>query len=153
MENLNKTAVSEVIEILNHTEREITEKIPEKFFNFLYENADSEYIPHIDFYDNNWEDKIQEDAKLLLALIYRDYIVPESERLELLQEENDAMKKEEQLLREKYNPDNVFKNNTQHEQEENVVNNTQLVVIQHTPWYQRLYLKILAIFGIHKNNN
>ena len=109
MENLNKRAVSEVIQILNHTEKEIIERIPEKFIKFLFDNADNEYEPNIDFFDENWENSIDEDAKALLALIYRDYIASDNERNELLEEERKENAKQEELLREKYNPDNLFK--------------------------------------------
>lgn len=148
MENLNKRAVSEVIQILNHTEKEITERIPEKFIKFLFENADNDYKPNIDFSDENWENLIDEDTKALLAIIYRDYIVSETERLELLEEERQEKEKQEELLREKYNPDNLFKKNQKNEEEKDFVSNTQLVEIKESPWYKRIFKKILSIFGL-----
>lgn len=36
MEKFNTKAVSEVIEILNHTDKEIVEKIPQNFIEFLF---------------------------------------------------------------------------------------------------------------------
>ena len=150
MEILNKRAISEVIAILNHTDKEIVEKIPEKFIKFLFENADKEYNPTIDFYNNNWDDTIEEDTKAILAIIYRDYIVLENERIELLKEEREEKIKNEQELREKYNPDDIFKRKQQKETINNAVNNLQLIEIKETPWYKRLYQKIIAIFGIQK---
>ena len=148
MENLNKRAVSEVIQILDHTEKEITEKIPEKFIKFLFENADNDYEPNINFYNDNWENTIDEDTKALLAMIYRDYIVSETERLELLEEEKKEREKQEILLREKYNPDNLFKKDKKNEDEIDSINNMQLVEIKEAPWYKRLFKKLLSIFGI-----
>ena len=148
MENLNKRAVSEVIQILDHTEKEITEKIPEKFIKFLFENADNDYKPNINFYNDNWENTIDEDTKALLAMIYRDYIVSETERLELLEEEKQEREKQEALLREKYNPDNLFKKDKKNEDEIDSINNVQLVEIKEAPWYKRLFKKLLSIFGI-----
>ena len=148
MENLNKRAVSEVIQILDHTEKEITEKIPEKFIKFLFENADNDYKPNINFYNDNWENTIDEDTKALLAMIYRDYIVSETERLELLEEEKQEREKQEALLREKYNPDNLFKKGKKNEDEIDSINNMQLVEIKEAPWYKRLFKKLLSIFGI-----
>ena len=148
MENLNKRAVSEVIQILNHTEKEIIERIPEKFIKFLFDNADNEYEPNIDFFDENWENSIDEDAKALLAIIYRDYIASDNERNELLEEERKENAKQEELLREKYNPDNLFKNNQETEEQKDFVSNTQLEEIKEISWYKRLFKKILSIFGI-----
>lgn len=148
MENLSKRAVSEVIQILDHTEKEITEKIPEKFIKFLFENADNDYKPNINFYNDNWENTIDEDTKALLAMIYRDYIVSETERLELLEEEKQEREKQEALLREKYNPDNLFKKDKKNEDEIDSINNMQLVEIKEAPWYKRLFKRLLSIFGI-----
>lgn len=148
MENFNKKAVSEVIEILNHTDKKIIEKIPQKFIDFLFENADKDYIPNIDFYDENWENSIQEDTQAILALLYRDYIVSEDEKMKLLKEEQEEKLKFEKELREKYNPDNIFKRKNI---EENIqINNVQLIEIKETSWFKRALDKILKFFGRKK---
>lgn len=149
MENFNKKAVSEVIEILNHTDKKIIEKIPQKFIDFLFENADKDYIPNIDFYDENWENSIQEDTQAILALLYRDYIVSPEEREELLIEEKKEQEENERKLREKYNTDNLFKKKNI-EMPDELVEETQLIEVKEYPWYKRLFKKILAIFNIHK---
>lgn len=148
MENFNTKAVSEVIEILNHTDKEIVEKIPQKFIEFLFENEDKDYIPNIDFYDENWENFIQEDTQAILALLYRDYIVSEDEKMKILKEEQEEKLKLENELREKYNSDNIFKKKNI---EENIqINNVQLVEIKETSWFKRALEKILKFFGRKK---
>lgn len=148
MEKFNKKAVSEVIEILNHTDKEIVEKIPQKFIDFLFENEDKDYVPNIDFYDENWEKFIYEDTQAILALLYRDYIVSEDEKMKLLKEEQEEKIKLENELREKYNPDNIFKKKNI---EENIqINNVQLVEIKETSWFKRALDKILKFFGRKK---
>ena len=65
----------------------------------------------------------------------------------MLIEEKREREKQERELREKYNPDNLFKN--KHKEIPNeFTEDTQLIEIQQYPWYKRLYQKILAIFGI-----
>ena len=137
MEKFNAKAVSEVIEILNHTDKEIVEKIPQNFIEFLFENADKDYIPNIDFYDENWEKSIQEDTKAILALLYRDYIVSKEEKL-----------KQERELREKYNPDNIFKKKNVDKNMQ--IDNVQLIEIKETSWFKRTLNKILDFFGRKK---
>ena len=39
----DKKAFSEIIEILNHTDKQLVEKIPNTFIKFLFENMDREY--------------------------------------------------------------------------------------------------------------
>lgn len=148
MEKFNAKAVSEVIEILNHTDKEIVEKIPQNFIEFLFENADKDYIPNIDFYDENWEKSIQEDTKAILALLYRDYIVSKDEKIKLLKEEQEEKLKQERELREKYNPDNIFKKKNVDKNMQ--IDNVQLIEIQETSWFKRTLNKILDFFGRKK---
>lgn len=145
--SFNKKAFSEIIEILNHTDKQLVEKIPDTFIKFLFENMDKEYEVEINFFNENWEETILEETKAILALIYRDYIVSAEERKDLLIEEKRERERQEIELREKYNPDNLFKN--KHSEIPNeFTENTQLIEIHQYPWYRRLYQKILSIFGI-----
>lgn len=152
MEEINKRVFSEVIEVLNNSEKEIQEKIPQRFINLLNENKDENYIPNINFSDEHWENSIEDDTRTILALIYRDYIVSDDERDKLIQEQNAEEKRIEEEIREKYNPDNVFKKrvNDNRNKQENLLNNKQLIEVKEASWFKRLYKKILSIFGIHK---
>ena len=149
MKEIDKQAVAEVIEILNHSESEITNKIPEKFMEFLYNNTDNEFKVNIDFSNEHWDDTIKQDTKAILALIYRDYIVSKEERYKLLKEEQERLNKEEQESREKYNPDNLFKKKTDtvEEKDNSSVNNMQLVEIKEEPWFKKIWKKIISFFG------
>ena len=152
MSEINKKAVSEVIDILKHSEIEVTQKIPKKFIEFLTKNSDRDYIPNIDYSEENWENSIEEDAKVLIALIYRDYIMSEEEK----EKEKEEAEKQEQEIREKYNPDNLFKKNLKIENEKSQDDTEQevqksLLIIKEEKWYERIINKIKEIFGIkHK---
>ena len=152
MSEINKKAVSEVIDILKHSEIEVTQKIPKKFIEFLTKNSDRDYIPNIDYSEENWENSIEEDAKVLIALIYRDYIMSEEEKEKVKEE----AEKQEQEIREKYNPDNLFKKNLKIENEKSQDDTEQevqksLLIIKEEKWYERIINKIKEIFGIkHK---
>ena len=152
MSEINKKAVSEVIDVLKHSEIEVTQKIPKKFIEFLTKNSDRDYIPNIDYSKENWENSIEEDAKVLIALIYRDYIMSEEEKEKVKEE----AEKQEQEIREKYNPDNLFKKNSKIENEKSQDDTEQevqksLLIIKEEKWYERIINKIKEIFGIkHK---
>lgn len=153
MKEIDRQAIAEVIEILNHSESEITNKIPEKFMQFLYNNSDTEFKVNIDFNDEHWDDTIKQDTRVILALIYRDYIVSKEERDELLKEEYERLDKEEHELREKYNPDNLFKKNTNitekqpKEQDNSYDNNMQLIEVKGEQWFKKIWKKIISFFG------
>ena len=152
MSEINKKAVSEVIDVLKHSEIEVTQKIPKKFIEFLTKNSDRNYIPNIDYSEENWENSIEEDAKVLIALIYRDYIMSEEEKEKVIEE----AKRQEQEIREKYNPDNLFKKNSKIENEKSPDDTEHevqksLLIIKEEKWYERIINKIKEIFGIkHK---
>ena len=152
MEKFNAKAVSEVIDVLKHSEIEVTQKIPKKFIEFLTKNSDRDYIPNIDYSEENWENSIEEDAKVLIALIYRDYIMSEEEKEKVIEE----AERQEQEIREKYNPDNLFKKNSKIENEKSQDDTEQevqksLLIIKEEKWYERIINKIKEIFGIkHK---
>ena len=152
MSEINKKAVSEVIDVLKHSEIEVTQKIPKKFIEFLTKNSDRDYIPNIDYSEENWENSIEEDAKVLIALIYRDYIMSEEEKEKVIEE----AERQEQEIREKYNPDNLFKKNSKIENEKSQDDTEQevqksLLIIKEEKWYERIINNIKEIFGIkHK---
>lgn len=109
MDNKYRKALVEVIQVLNNAEDKLVEKIPKKFINFLYENQDKDYQVYIDFADEEWQEQLMDETRAILSLIYRDFIVSKEERQELLKEEKKEQLKREEELREKYNPDKLFK--------------------------------------------
>lgn len=147
MDNVYREAFAEVLEVLKNSNKNIVEKIPEKFITFLSQNKDNNYIVKIDFTDANWDDSIKQETQAILALVYRDYIVSPEERTRLLAEEKEEQIRIENELREKYNPDNIFKRN-QTTIQQDLENNTQLIEVKKYPWYKRLYYQALKILGI-----
>lgn len=147
MENVYREAFAEVLEVLKNSDQNIVGKIPEKFITFLNQNKDNNYIVKIDFTDANWDDSIKQETQAILALIYRDYIVTPEERTKLLAEEKEEQIRIENELREKYNPDIIFKRN-QTAVQQDLENNTQLIKIKNYPWYKRLFYQALKILGI-----
>lgn len=143
-ENLKKS-LKETYEIIQNSENKIIEKIPNNFLKFIEDNMDKNYNPKINFDDENWKNKINNDTKAILALIYRDYIVDTEKRNKLIQEEKAQREIYEKELREKYNPDEIFKNRTVKEDE--VINNNQLIEVKEAPWYKKIIESILRIFG------
>ena len=144
METVYRQAFSEVLEVLKHTSKSIVEKIPEKFIAFLKDNKDNEYIADIDFSKENWEDDVKQETQCILALIYRDYIVSPEKRKVLIKEEYEERTRIENEIREKYNPNNIFKN----KQEQKSVENTNLPVeIKEETLFKKLISYIKGLFN------
>ncbi|MGN1297350.1 MAG: hypothetical protein ACI4VH_02815 [Clostridia bacterium] len=144
MEDKYSKALKEVYVILENSEEKIKRKIPENFKLFVSKNMDKEYIPNINFNNEAWEDTIMEETQQILAVIYRDYLVTKEEREELLKEESEEEKRMEQELREKYNPDNIFKEHKEKNRSNDT--NTSMIKIEEIKWYKKFINKILSLF-------
>ena len=129
MNNIYREAFAEVLEVIKHSNKNIKSKIPQKFITFLKNNKDKNYNVNINFYDKTWENTVKSETRAILALIYRDYIVSTEERKKLILEEKEENLKIEAELREKYNPNNVFKKNNsiQKNYQQNINNYTNSI--------------------------
>lgn len=135
-------ASAEINEILKYMPKEEVEKIPSKLREFFREISSKDYVTNINPNIPLDKQQIKEKTKDIIALIYRNYWCSEEERKELDQKLIENDKKFEEELREKYNPDNIFKNNvTTTKKEESEVKEAKIeqsLVLQETgKWYQR----------------
>ena len=110
MENETELAYAEVDAILELLEDEFVNRIPEKVREFFKDEKDKEYKPIIRSDIGLDEQDLKAETISILTLLQLNYLCDsEEEKQEILNElqENDRLKEEE--LREKYNPDNIFK--------------------------------------------
>lgn len=114
-------ASCEVLNILNHMSDDDLSKVSIKFIDFLKENASRDYVPNLDYSKNLKEMNLKEETRALLSIMYKKYWCLEEEKLHLQKRLylNEQIYQKE--LREKYNPDDIFKVNNKVRNEENVV--------------------------------
>lgn len=147
--NYNK-AFSEVRFILKNTEEELINKIPKSFKTFIEENYDPDYkVPEINVNKKLDKQGLLEETIVILALIYRNYWCDETER----EQYDEIIKKNEiklqREIREKYNPDNIFKSNIKEDiDSENgkVLEVQQSLAIHQKSIWKRIWIKIKNIF-------
>lgn len=137
MDSVYSQAFTEVLEVLNNSEKNIVSRIPKSFLEFLNNYKDKNYKVEIDFSNENWDEQVKKETQAILALIYRDYIVSQEERERLLSEEREEERRIENELREKYNPDNLFKNKSN-----NIENNTNKPV-EMVEYKESIFKKII----------
>ena len=122
MGNETELAYAEVDAILELLEDELVNRIPEKVREFFKDEKNKEYKPTIRSDIGLDEQDLKAETISILTLLQLNYLCDsEEEKQEILNElqENDRLKEDE--LREKYNPDNIFKNrNNTHENKQNV---------------------------------
>ena len=92
-----ENALSEVYDIIMHSGEKIKNKIPDQFITFLDQNKNKDYKVNINYNKNINEQKLLKNTKILLSLIYRDYLVDEENRRELLETEKEKMEKKYEI--------------------------------------------------------
>lgn len=139
-------AFVEVEQIIMLMPKGLQNKIPEKFKNLLSTCKDPDYIVNIK--EPFEECNIMEETKIVLAVIYRDFLCSkeEKERIKLI--DSQRLKENEDALREKYNPDNLFKTkkNAMQNYENNTVAETSIIEYKEKNFLQKLFDKIKYLF-------
>lgn len=111
---------SEVYVILNQLDEKYLKKIPEKIFNQIKENAKVE----VDYIDKNIpleEINLMEETREFLAIISYYYFCDEEERQKWDEILNENERKYQEKLKQKYNPDKMFKTKQENiNKEENI---------------------------------
>lgn len=138
-------AITETLDILKHTRKEDVNKIPSKFMDYLKENASKTYKPELDHTKKIKDMQLKRKTKAILAIIYKKFWCDSEKKKEF----DNTLKNNEieyqKELREKYNPDNLFKNKVS--QVETVDNSVAMVEYKESI-FKRFINKIKSIFRI-----
>ena len=133
---------AEIYNIINHLDKDLYKKIPISFINFIKQNMDVNYKCNIDFSKDINSQQLLHNTRVILSLIYRDYLCSTEERKILIGKDNLELIKHQEELREKYNPDNIFKNSNEEISENTVeqVQNSQVAMVEYK---ETLFTKIM----------
>lgn len=104
MKEINK-AFAEVSSIIKHMDKEMYVKIPKGFIGLIENNKDKEYKVNIDYTKSINEQKLLQDTRVILALMYRDYFCSPDKKQQLITEDKEEIRKAEKTLKEKYEID------------------------------------------------
>ena len=86
-----KRAYAETYQILMHATQEVTLLIPTSFMEFLRENMDATRINHLDFSKNLMEMDLSRTTRVLLSLVYRDFLCSDVERKALVDKDREEI--------------------------------------------------------------
>ena len=145
MEN-DEFAYAEVDEILNYIEDEYVEKIPQKIRDFFKEERNKEYKPIIDVNKSLEEQNLKRSTIVILAILNMNYwCESEEEKKEIIQSWAENEEKAEAELREKYNPDNIFKKKESLQEETKEII-TDLIQYKEPNIFKKILNKIKELF-------
>ena len=106
-------AAVEVLDILDHTEQQALNKIPKSFIKFLVNIASTDYIVNLDHSKTIGEMNVNEKTKEILGAIYINWWCDAQEKEQYKKKIAELEKQHQQEVREKYNPDNIFRKQNQ----------------------------------------
>lgn len=131
-----KQTYSEIDEFLELLDEKTRNEVPTKLREFFKKEKDNNYHKGIDPNISIKEQNLKKETLALIALLNLQYWCKdekEKERLKQVYASNENRYQEE--LREKYNPNNIFKNvNTEKVKEE-----VALVEVKEDKWYKKLF--------------
>lgn len=149
-----RDGLAEVDIILGFADQESLDKIPESFKTFIIKNK-SKYISKIDPQKSLNEQKLLYETKVILSIMYRDYWSSEEEREQILLNEKEELKKIENLSKNKYNYENLFRNaqktqNIAQEETEDEGSYKSLMIKESL--FEKILNKIKSFFKLGNNN-
>ena len=123
---------SEVYSILNLLGSSYITKLPKSLFKIIEEEKSSTYNLQYSEDQSLSEQNIKRESLSMIALFHLNYWCnsdEEKEQLKQLLKNNEE--KHQAEIREKYNPDNLFKNNKQETIQEANVNSNNLAIVEY----------------------
>ena len=146
-----KIAMAELLYYLKGIRKEDIAKIPQKLMVFFLENASKDYKCKFDYNKPLNQLELQEETKGLIAMICLNYWCETNEQKKnFIRNLNKNERKYQEQLREKYSPDNIFKNqtiNTIPIQEKTYNNETSMIEYKESfftkimNWFKSLFCK------------
>lgn len=140
---------SEVYSILNLLGESYIKKLPISLFNMIKEEKRQDYNPKYDSKIKLEQQNIKRETLSMIALFHLNYWCnsdEEKNELKTLFKTNEE--KHQAEIREKYNPDNLFKKRNS-QQEENIITNEVSMVEYKEPFFKRIFNKIKRMFHIN----
>lgn len=111
MENIEySNSLYQISEILKYIAPNLKARIPKKIISYFENNKSKDYSWNIDKTLPLEKQELLPTTKEILTVLYKDYMCNDIERIELEKTLNENEVNYQNDLREKYNPDNLFKN-------------------------------------------
>lgn len=150
MENslLYSNVAAELIEIFKYFDSTLSEKIPKKLKENLNRIKNKEHKFKIDKTKELNEQDVLPETKQILSIMYLKYFCTTEEANIIIEENRRKEIIAEEEKREKYNPDNIFKDKQQfyQKEQENVENMKLIEYVEYIPVHKRIMKKVKEFF-------
>ena len=148
IDNIYRNAFKEVYDILQNTEDELVEKIPDRFINFIKENMNVDYKTNIRKDIEIDKQKLLKETEAILSLIYRSYWETNEEKKEFAIKDEQEHNENEKRKKEEYQGKDIYEIFEKRKNINKVTLDNKLMVIEKESFIKKIFNKILSI--IHK---
>ena len=147
MENIEYlNSLYQINEIIKYMTPNLKARIPKKFISYFENNKSKDYNWKIDEALPLEKQNLLPTTKEILTVLYKDYICDDIERVELEKTLSNNEIKYQEELREKYNPDNIFKNKAKEVVDTITKNENTSVVSYKESFFSKIISKIKLFF-------
>ncbi len=147
-------AYKEVLEILKYVPEHEVIKIPKEVLEVFQQNQDKSYDFKIDINKEFEEQTLLKETEAILANLYRDYWATSEQKQEIISKENKEKVQIEYQKRERYNPDDIFKDRKAINNTSEILRNQNLPdMIQKENFFERIKRYLKKIFKFWGDNN
>ena len=141
-------AYAEVDEVLGLMNKKYVDLIPLKLRTLFKEKKSNDYIKEITANKSLKEQNLKKETLSILAVLnYHYWCKDEENKKQLIKLYAENEKKYQEEIREKYNPDNIFKKEKDKNLEENIIENEVALVEYKESRFSKLINKIKSIFA------
>jgi type I restriction-modification system DNA methylase subunit len=104
-----QNALTEVEAILKLMSKDMLDKIPNSFLNFIEQKKSKSYIPNLNMQKSLNEQNLLKETRAILSLIYRSYLCNSEEKEKLKIDDIIELKIKQIEFNKKYSYENLFK--------------------------------------------
>lgn len=148
MENVEyMNSLYQISEILKYITPTLKARIPKKIISYIESNKSKDYSWKIDKTLPLEKQELLPTTKELITVLYKDYMCDDIARAKLNKVLNENQIKYENEVREKYNPDNIFKErNKSYETNKRTIENNEIVSYKES-FLSKIINKIKSFFS------
>lgn len=135
--------------ILDNLSQDVLNKIPIKFIDFMKNIASTTYKFEYDITKKLNEQNLKPETRGLISLVYSDYICDNKEKEEYINKCQNYLKIKEEVAREKYNSNNLFKKQnveTQNYENNIITEEKSIIEYKEKNLLQKIFDKIKQLF-------
>lgn len=149
MENVEyMNSLYQVSEILKYITPKLKNRIPKRVISYIESNKSKDYNWKIDKTLPLEKQELLPTTKELITVLYKDYMCDDISKLKLNKVLKENQIKYENEVREKYNPDNIFKErNKSYETNKMTMENNEIVSYKKESVLSKIINKIKSFFS------